>query len=98
MTKVEMVRDAIKVLGWKAKPTAIAEHIKSKFKVEMTKAHISQTKSAERRHRSERQKAVKAEVSPSPVANILAFANVLTEFRSKLGDEAIRTVVRTVLK
>lgn len=97
MTKVEMVRDAINVLGWKAKPTAIAEHIKSKFKVEMSKAHISQTKSAERRHRGERHKAAKAEVA-SPVANILAFASVLTEFRTKLGDEAIRTVVKTVLK
>ena len=56
ITKVDMVRDAIDNLGWSAKPDKYVEYIKSKYKVKMTKAHITQTKSAERKRRGVRRR------------------------------------------
>jgi hypothetical protein len=103
MTKVDMVRDAIDNLGWSAKPDKYVEYIKNKFKVEMTKAHISQTKSAERKRRGVRGRTrgkAAAAVATAPaasVSDILAFVETVRKWQEKIGPKGIRDVVNNVL-
>jgi hypothetical protein len=106
-SKVDMVRDAIDNLGWSAKPDKYVEFIKSKYKVDMSKAHISQTKSAERKRRGVRgaRKRKGAEMEPATAKNgsasisdILAFVEAVKGWEEKIGAQGIREVVKNVLK
>jgi hypothetical protein len=106
-TKVEMVRDAINNLGWSAKPDKYVEYIKSKYKVDMSKAHISQTKSAERKRRGVRgarkrrgdsAEATNTQNGNASVSDILAFVEAVKNWEEKIGAQGIRDVVKNVLK
>ena len=105
VTKVDMVRDAIDSLGWAAKGDEYVNYIKDKYKVEMSKAHISQTKTAERKRRGvrgRRRKGAATETakaaSPASVADILAFVETVKSWEQKIGASGIREVVKNVLK
>jgi hypothetical protein len=106
-SKVDMVRDAIDNLGWSAKPDTYVEYIKNKFKVDMTKAHISQTKSAERKRRGVRgarkrrgtaEEPIAAKNGIASVSDILAFVEAVKSWEGKIGAQGIRDVVKNVLK
>lgn len=106
VTKVDMVRDAIDSLGWSAKGDEYVKYIKDKYKVEMSKAHISQTKTSERKRRGVRGRRRKnteaattaANTSPASVADILSFVEAVKTWEQKIGAAGIREVVKTVLK
>src|SRR5436305_1013127 len=53
-SKADMVRDAIKSLGWDAGSTAMHGYILQTYGVDMSKAHISQTVSKERKRQGVR--------------------------------------------
>ncbi|HEX3151452.1 MAG TPA: hypothetical protein VHR66_25465 [Gemmataceae bacterium] len=53
-SKADMVRDAIAKLGWAKGIDEYAAYIKETYGAEMTKAHISQTKSNERKRQGVR--------------------------------------------
>ena len=105
VTKVDMVRDAIDVLGWAAKGDEYVKFIKDKYKVEMSKAHISQTKTAERKRRGVRGRKRKAAGTGAPaaasaasVSDILSFVEAVKTWEQKIGAAGIREVVKNVLK
>jgi hypothetical protein len=105
MTKVDMVREAIDNLGWSAKPDKYVEYIKNKFKVEMSKAHISQTKSAERKRRGVRGRkrkgaaeGVTKAASAASISDILSFVEAVKKWEEKIGAKGVREVVKNVLK
>lgn len=54
VSKADMVRDAIKKLGWAASVDAYHAYILETYKADMSKAHISQTKSNERKRQGVR--------------------------------------------
>jgi hypothetical protein len=100
-----MVRDAIDSLGWAAKGDEYVKFIKDKYSVEMSKAHISQTKTAERKRRGVRGRRrksattdTKSASSPASVADILAFVETVKTWEEKIGAAGIREVVKNVLK
>jgi hypothetical protein len=106
-SKVDMVRDAIAKLGWDVPIEAYSEYITKTYNVEMSKAHISQTKSTERRKqgvkgkRRRRRRAAAKEEVPSgnaKVADILTFLDTVREWQEKIGAETVREVVRSALK
>ena len=106
-TKVDMVRDAIDRLGWSAKLDKYVDYIKGKYKVEMSKAHISQTKTAERKRRGVRGRKKKAATSgadknavakAASVSDILQCVEDLKNWQQKIGTAGIRDVVKNVLK
>ena len=106
-SKVDMVRDAIDNLGWSAKPDKYVEYIKSKYKVELSKGHISQTKSAERKRRGVRgarkRRGATAEAAGTQngnasVSDILAFVETVKTWEGKIGAQGVRDVVKNVLK
>lgn len=106
-TKVDMVRDAIDNLGWSAKPDKYVEYIKGKYKVELSKGHISQTKSAERKRRGVRgarkrrgasEEAATAKNGNASISDILAFVETVKSWEEKIGAQGIREVVKNVLK
>ncbi len=105
--KVEMVRAAIDELGWQAGLDDYIAYIKKTFNTDMSKAHISQTKSAERRRRgvraARRKKgepaaAVGESNGSASIADILAFVDTVKIWEAKIGAAGIREVVKTVLK
>jgi hypothetical protein len=53
-SKADMVRDAITKLGWAVPIEAYHKHILDNFGADMSKAHISQTKSNERKRQGVR--------------------------------------------
>lgn len=109
MSKVEMVREAIAKLGWDVGAAAYQEYIKATHNVEMSKPHISQTKSAEKRRQGIRKRrkvgrprkdASVAPVSAAPVSvvDLLAFVETVKQWEQKIGASSIREVVKSVLK
>jgi len=109
MTKVEMVRDALANLGWDVGAGAYQEYIKATYNVEMTKPHISQTKSAEKRRQGIRKRrkvgrprkdaSVVAGISASiNVIDLISFVETVKEWEQKIGAASIRDVVKAVLK
>jgi hypothetical protein len=108
-SKADMVRDAIAKLGWNAGPTAMHEYIQQTYGVDMSKAHISQTVSNERkrqgvrgRRRRRGRKPGGAEPAASSggakVADILSFVDAIRKWEAKLGADSVREVVKTVLR
>ena len=109
-SKADMVRDAIAKLGWDAGPTAFHEYIKQTYNVDMSKAHISQTTSNERkrqnvrgrrRRRGGRRAAAAGAAGGSGnarVADILSFVETVRQWEAKIGAEGIREVVKNVLR
>ena len=84
-----------------------SEYIKKTYNTEMSKAHISQTKSTERRRqgvkgkrRRRRRGAAKEEVPTgnATVADILSFLDTVREWQEKIGADTVREVVRNALK
>jgi hypothetical protein len=108
-SKADMVRDAIAKLGWNAGPTAMHEHILKTFGADMSKAHISQTVSNERKRqgvRGRRRRGRKpggaetaaAASGGAKVADILSFVDAIRKWEAKLGADSVREVVKTVLR
>jgi len=110
MSKVEMVRDALANLGWDVGAAAYQEYIKATYNVEMTKPHISQTKSAEKRKqgipkrrkvgrpRKDATATVVSATAPVSVVDLLTFVDAVREWEQKIGAASIRDVVKAVLK
>src|SRR5947209_4286921 len=105
-TKTDMVRAAIEKLGWAAGIDEYQGFIKETFGVEMSKPHISQTKSNERkrqgvRGRRRRQRGAEgdgeavAAPGAAKVADILSFVEAVREWEAKIGADGIREVVKT---
>jgi hypothetical protein len=109
MSKVGMVEEAIQKLGWDAPIDDLAVHIKATYGQEMSKPHISQTKSnLKKKHgikvRRRRRRGAAAENEPAAVSgpakltDILAFVTTLQQWEQRIGSDNIRDVVKTVLK
>jgi hypothetical protein len=110
-SKVDMVREAINSLGWDAKIDTLHQYIVEKYGVDMSKGHISQTKSNEkkkqgiktRRRRSKKGAAAEfAPVGAEPVAaanvsDIIALVSEVTKWQQKVGSSTVREIVKTVL-
>jgi len=105
-SKADMVRDAIDRLGWKAGIDEYQAYIKQTYGVDMSKPHISQTKSNERKRRGVRGRrrkggrppAAAASTGNARVADILSFVETVREWETKIGAQGIREVVKTVLR
>jgi hypothetical protein len=109
-SKVDMVRDAIAKLGWDAGIEEYQKFVKDTFGVEMSKPHISQTKSNEKRRqgirtrrRRRRRGAEPATATAGAAGNarltdILNFVSAVQQWEQKIGAASVREVVRTVLK
>src|SRR3954453_483575 len=107
-SKADMVRDAIGKLGWGAGIDEYQAYIKDTYKVEMSKPHISQTKSNERKRqgvrgrRRRRGRAAAGEgtavaaAGSATVADILSFVETVREWEVKIGAAGIREVVKNV--
>jgi hypothetical protein len=104
-----MVYEAIQKLGWDAGIDDLAAHIKASYNVEMSKPHISQTKSNLKkkhgikvRRRRRRGAAEAAEPvtagGPAKLADILAFVTTVQQWEQKIGSDNVREVFKTVLK
>jgi hypothetical protein len=106
LAKVDMVRDAIGKLGWDAAIEAYQKYIKEVFGAEMSKPHISQTKSNEKKRQGIRRRrrgrpaanAEAAATSAVPLADILSFVSEVQHWEQKIGAKTIRKVVDKVLK
>lgn len=109
LSKVEMVRDALEKLGWDVGASAYQDYIKETYKTEMSKPHISQTKSAEKRRLGIRKRrkvgrprkdaaVVSSSSSPVSVVDLLSFVDTVRQWEQKIGAASIREVVKTVLK
>jgi len=108
-SKVDMVRDAIGKLGWGAGTEEYQKYIKDTYGADMSKPHISQTKSNERkrqgvRGRGRRRRGRPAGTGEPTVAataqltDILSFVTEVQQWEQKLGAKTIRKVVDRVLK
>jgi hypothetical protein len=108
-SKADMVRDAIEKLGWAAGIDEYQTYVKQTYGIEMSKPHISQTKSNERKRQgvrgrrrrkgargAARNEAVAA--GGTRVADILSFVDTIRQWESKIGADGIREVVRNVLR
>src|SRR5262245_43740972 len=107
MSKVDMVREAIDKVGWKAPIDEYQSFIKSNFGVEMSKPHISQTKSNEKKRQGIRRRrrkgrgaaaAAGASAAGPRLTDILSFVATVQEWEQKIGAKNIRDVVKTVLR
>ena len=108
-SKADMVREAIAKLGWDAGIDEYQAYIKQSYNVEMSKPHISQTKSNERkrqgirgrRRRRGRRAAgagAAAAAGSARVADILSFVETVRQWETRIGADGIREVVRNVLR
>jgi hypothetical protein len=109
-SKADMVRDAIAKLGWAAGIDEYQTYIKDTYKVEMSKPHISQTKSNERKRQGVRGRRRRrgraaagagtavAAAGSAKVADILSFVETVREWEAKIGAAGIREVVKNVLR
>ena len=73
MSKMDAVRQAISVLGKDASPIKIQEFVKSKFKMDMTTAHVSNYKTTVLREKGKKTVAAHAS-APAPVKPAPALA------------------------
>lgn len=108
-SKVDMVRDAIGKLGWSAGIEEYQKYIKDTFGADMSKPHISQTKSNERKRQGVRGRRRRRRGRPAgtgepemaataQLTDILSFVNEVQQWEQKLGAKTIRKVVDRVLK
>jgi hypothetical protein len=106
-SKADMVRETIDKLGWNAGIDEYQAYIKQTYGVEMSKPHISQTKSNERKRRGVRGRRRRGRqaagagagvTSNAKVADILSFVDALRQWETKIGAAGIREVVRNVLR
>ena len=65
MSKMDAVRQAISVLGKDASPIKIHEFMKSKFKMDMTTAHVSNHKTTVLREKGKKPVAAKEVTAPA---------------------------------
>jgi hypothetical protein len=107
-SKVDMVRDAIGKLGWDAGIEEYQKFIKDSFGVEMSKPHISQTKSNEkkrqgiktrrrRRRRGTAAAPTAAGAGSAKLSDILSFVTTVQQWEQKIGAKSVREVVRSVV-
>ena len=105
--KVDMVRDAIGKIGWSAGIEDYQKYIKDTYGVEMSKPHISQTKSNERkrqgvrgrRRRRGRPAGVEAPqtAGTAKLSDILSFVSAVQDWQAKIGAKNVREVVKSVV-
>ena len=107
-SKVDMVREAIAKLGWDAGIEEYQKYIKDTYGHEMSKPHISQTKSNEKkrqgirtRRRRRRGRPVAAATAPAAgnarLSDILAFVSAVQQWEQKIGAKSVREVVKSVV-
>jgi hypothetical protein len=108
-SKADMVRDAIAKLGWDAGPTAFHDYIKQTYNVDMSKAHISQTTSNERKRQGVRGRRRRGRrpasaggtavaAGSAKVSDILSFVETVRQWEARIGADGIREVVKNVLR
>jgi len=108
LSKVDMVRDAIGKLGWSAGIDEYQKYIKDTFGAEMSRPHISQTKSNERkkqgvrgRRRRKRGRPVGSgetqAASSAKLSDILSFVSAVKDWEQKIGAKTVRVVVKSVV-
>src|SRR5690349_13769937 len=109
-SKADMVRDAITKFGWGAGIDEYQAYIKETYKIEMSKPHISQTKSNERKRQGVRGRrkrrgrttagagTMAVAVGSAKVADIFSFVETVREWEAKIGAVGIREVVKNVLR
>lgn len=107
--KVDMMRDAFATLGMDAELSAIQSYIKDKYGEDLTKAHISQTKTSERKKAGgttgKRGRKPKGEVVVSSaateatldIADVLALFAEIQRYKEKIGAKNVQKVVAKAL-
>jgi hypothetical protein len=106
-SKVDMVRNAIGKIGWDAGIDDYQKYIKDNYGVEMSKAHISQTKSNEKRRQGIRRRRRRGRptadgqtqgAGAAKLTDVLSFVTTIQQWEQKIGAKTVREVVKTVLK
>lgn len=111
-SKVSMVEEAINKQGWDISVDEIFKYVKDTFGVEMTKAHISQTKSnLKKKHgvkvRRRKKNGAAAAVVAAPVvatsaaaniSDLIAFVSAVKDWEQKIGSDAVREVFKSIVK
>jgi hypothetical protein len=107
-SKVDMVRDAIGKIGWSAGIEEYQKYIKDAYGVDMSKPHISQTKSNERKRQGVRGRRRRkpgrppgVEAAPTTgnakLSDILSFVSAVQDWQAKIGAKNVREVVKSVV-
>jgi hypothetical protein len=106
-SKVDMVRDAIGKIGWDARIDDYHKYIKDNYGIEMSKAHISQTKSNEKKRQGIRRRRRRGRAAAdgqaqgaaaAKLTDVLSFVTAIQQWEQKIGAKTVREVVKTVLK
>ena len=108
-SKVDMVYEAIQKHGWDSGIDDLHAYILGTFGIDMSKPHISQTKSnlkkkhgikvrRRRRRGSAAAPEAAAVAGPAKLADILAFVTTVQQWEQKIGSDNVREVFKTVLK
>lgn len=113
-SKTAMILETLELLGWEAENEAILEHISKTYGVEITKSHLSQTKSVLRRKGKKKPgkrgrprkgskpiaaKAAKASLSGTPsFDDLLTLLNSLSKLKETYGEDHLQKAVKAVLK
>ena len=106
-SKVDMVRDAIGKIGWDAGIDEYQKFIKDAYGIEMSKAHISQTKSNEKKRQGIRRRRRRGRppgtgqtqtAGAAKLTDILSFVSAVQDWEQKIGAKTVREVVKSVLK
>ena len=110
-SKVSMVEEAINKQGWDISVDEIFKYVKDTFGVEMTKAHISQTKSnLKKKHGVKVRRRKKSGIAPAVVAapaatgsaanigDLIAFVSAVKDWEQKIGSDAVREVFKSIVK
>lgn len=112
MSKVEMVRQAIAKLGWNTSTEELRKYVKDNFATDMSIAHISQTKSTEKKRqgistRKRRKRGrppgsskavVSAAAGEAKISDILSFVAAVHEWQAKIGAANVKEVFKSVMK
>jgi ribosomal protein L19E len=114
MSKVAMVREAIAKIGWNTSTEDLRKYIKDNFATDMSIAHISQTKSTEKKRQGvstkKRRKrgrppgstkaasAAAAAAGDAKISDILSFVAAVHEWQAKIGVANVKEVFKSVLK
>lgn len=102
VSKADMVRNALEVKGWTAKPGVYQEYILSEFKTELPLSTISQYKSAERRKLGKKPARRRGEAAVAEaggdisgdIDGVIAFITTVQNWEKKIGSKNIKKIVK----